>query len=150
MRNETLAYPAVFHPEKEGGFSITFPDFPEANSQGDTVAQAFEMAIDCLHSVIDWRLAERSEMPSPSRPKKGQYVIPVGLDLAPKVALHRIMRDQNVTNVKLAKKLEVSELVIRRMLNPKHQSKPEQYIRALAALGHVPQVSLIPAKPVVR
>lgn len=138
-----LAYPARFTPEEEGGFHVTFPDFPEANSQAETKEEAFEMAIDCLHAVIEWRLEERSDIPRPSPVRKGQFSIPVSLDLAPKVALYQVMRDSKISNLKLAGKIKVSELVVRRMLDPKHRSRPEQYIRALAALGCTPQVSIV-------
>ncbi len=144
MKNTNLSYPAIFKMEAEGGFSVSFPDFPEAHTQGETHEEAIEMAIDCLHTAIEWRLEEKQDIPGPSRSRaKNQIIIPVALDLAPKLALLQVMREQNISNVKLAQKLQVGETVIRRMLNPKHKSKPEQYIRALAALGEVPQVRLI-------
>lgn len=31
---DKLFYPALFHKAEEGGFWITFPDFPEAMTQG--------------------------------------------------------------------------------------------------------------------
>lgn len=31
---DKLFYPAVFHTAEEGGFWITFPDFPECLTQG--------------------------------------------------------------------------------------------------------------------
>lgn len=139
----TLAYPARFDAEPEGGYSVWFPDFPEGHSQGDTKEEAFEMAMDCLHAVIEWRLEERSEIPRPSPVRRGQFSIPVSLDLAPKVALYQVMRDSKMSNLKLAGKIKVSELVVRRMLDPKHRSRPEQYIRALAALGCTPQVAIV-------
>ena len=40
-------YPAVFAPAAEGGYVVTFPDW-EGVTQGDTVAEAIEMAADFL------------------------------------------------------------------------------------------------------
>ena len=40
-------YPAVFAPATEGGYVVTFPDW-EGATQGDTVAEAIEMAADFL------------------------------------------------------------------------------------------------------
>ena len=42
-----LFYPAIFHKE-DGGFWISFPDFPECFSDGDDMQQAYEMAADAL------------------------------------------------------------------------------------------------------
>ena len=143
MRTKVLSYSAVFTPEKEGGFSVSFPDFPEAHSQGDNLEDAYRMAIDCLNAAIAWRLEEKSEIPLPGRVRRGQYAVPVSLDLAPKLALYQTMRDRRVSNVKLAQQLRVSELIVRRMLNPRHKSKPEQYVRALRALGQTLEVSVV-------
>ena len=47
MKNR-LFYPAVFHKAEEGGFWVSFPDFPECMTQGDSMDEAHEMAIDAL------------------------------------------------------------------------------------------------------
>ena len=49
-----LFYPAIFHKE-DGGFWISFPDFPECFSDGDDMQQAYENAID-----------EKQEIPEPT------------------------------------------------------------------------------------
>ena len=43
-----LFYPALFHKAEEGGFWVSFPDFPECMTQGDSMDEAYEMAIDAL------------------------------------------------------------------------------------------------------
>jgi len=45
------------------------------------------------------------------------------------------MRESGMRNTELAKRLGVSETVVRRMLDPKHSTKPEKIQTALAALG---------------
>ena len=39
-----LFYPAIFHTAEEGGFWITFPDFPECITEGDDMEDAYRMA----------------------------------------------------------------------------------------------------------
>jgi antitoxin HicB len=143
MTTTDLSYPATFTAESEGGFSVSFPDFPEAHTQGETKDEAFAQAVDCLHTAIDWRLADKLDIPVASKARRGQLQVPVPLDLAPKVGLVRVMHSQKISNVALARKLGVEEIVVRRMLNPKHRSQPEQYMRALYALGVTPRVSLM-------
>ena len=41
-------YPAVFHPEREGGYSVFFPDIKRGATQGDTMAECISMAEDFL------------------------------------------------------------------------------------------------------
>ena len=59
----------------------------------------------------------------------------VPLYLAPKLALYLAMREHGMRNTDLAKRLGVSETVVRRMLDPKHATKPERIQAALTALG---------------
>jgi len=59
-------YIAVFIPAKEGGYGVFFPDLPEANSQGDDVAEAMMMASDALAVVLDEYTKARREWPQPS------------------------------------------------------------------------------------
>lgn len=63
-----LFYPAIFHQAEEGGFWITFPDFPECMSQGDNMEQAYEMAVDALGLALTSRIAEKLDIPKPSEP----------------------------------------------------------------------------------
>ena len=45
------------------------------------------------------------------------------------------MHEPPRTDTELARRLGVRETVVRRMLNPKHDTKPEKIQAALAALG---------------
>jgi len=80
-------------------------------------------------------LSRREEIPEPSAAKRGQRLVPVPLWLAPKLALYLAMRDQQVNNSELARRLGVHERMVRRMLDPEHASKAEKIQAALSALG---------------
>lgn len=131
----TASYPASFLPEEGHGFHVRFPDFPEALTSGDDLEDTLAQATDCLAEAVAGRIARRNEIPSPSRAKRGQHLISVPLYLAPKLALYLAMCERRMANTELAQRLNVSETVIRRMLNPKHDTKPEKIQAALAALG---------------
>ena len=85
--------------------------------------------------MLAGRIARGDEIPPPSKPKRGQRLIGVPLYLAPKPALSLAMRERRIPNTELAKRLGVSETVVRRMLNPRHATKPEKIQAALFALG---------------
>lgn len=61
-------YPAVFHTAEEGGFWITFPDFPECLTQGEDMQEAYEMAVDALGLCIADMEKEQLPLPSASAP----------------------------------------------------------------------------------
>lgn len=45
-------YPAIFFEEKEGGYSVIFPDLNHLSTCGDTLEEAMEMAVDCLAGFL--------------------------------------------------------------------------------------------------
>jgi antitoxin HicB len=132
----TASYPATILPEETGtGFHVRFPDLPEALTGGDDLEDTLVQAADCLAESIAGRIVRGEEIPPPSKAKRGQRLIGVPIYLAPKLALYLAMRERRMRNTELAKRLGVSETVIRRMLNPKHSSKPQNIQAALVALG---------------
>lgn len=74
------------------------------------------------------------EIPLPSKPKRGQHLIGVPLLLAPKLILYLAMCQGKIANTEVARRLGVSETVVRRMLNPRHATKPEKIQAALSVL----------------
>lgn len=92
--------------------------------------------------MSSFRMVDKEEIPNPSAPKRGQRLIPVPLHLAPKVVLYLAMREQGVNNSRLAGRLGVTEAVVRRLLDPRHASRPGKLQTALASLGKRLVVSL--------
>lgn len=52
VRAGEYAYAAVFEPAEEGGYVVRFPAFGYLATQGETLADARQMAIDCLEGRI--------------------------------------------------------------------------------------------------
>lgn len=73
MRNNTkqliLKYPAIFQPAKEGGFNVSFPDFPGCVTFGKNFEEAKLMAREILGLWLE-ELTQRKEIISayPERP----------------------------------------------------------------------------------
>ena len=61
-----LFYPAVFHRAEEGGFWVSFPDFPECFTEGDDMTRAYEMAVEAMGLALVSRKEEGEEIPSPT------------------------------------------------------------------------------------
>ena len=132
----TATYPADILRETDGnGYYVRFPSLPEALTGGTDHSDAISEATDCLAEALAGRITRKDSIPPPSRPKRGQRLISVPLYLAPKLALYLAIRERGIPNTELAKRLGVRETVIRRMLDPKHVTKPERIEKALLALG---------------
>jgi antitoxin HicB len=133
--NTTFTYPARFTPGEDGRILVEFVDFPRAATDGKDMAEALAEATDCLGSVISFQMEDKGDIPTPSRPRRGEVAVPVPIYLAPKLALYLAMRERKISNSGLAKRLGIDEAVVRRMLDPAHKTKAEKIHAALEALG---------------
>lgn len=59
-------YPALFHPNSDGSFTILFPDLPGCISEGKSLANAMYMAQDALTQWIEYLTDKKEPIPSPS------------------------------------------------------------------------------------
>lgn len=65
---EKLIYPAVFHPEETGGYSVFFPALLGCVTEGDTMAEAIYMARDALGIYLYSLKEDGEKLPVPSDP----------------------------------------------------------------------------------
>jgi antitoxin HicB len=114
---------------------VTFRDWPEAITQGDTREAALSEAADCLEEAVAARIADEREIPLPSSTLAGEYGVSVPIQMALKAALYLAMREAAVDKSELARRLGVHENETRRLLDPRHPSKAEALERALSAIG---------------
>lgn len=63
-----LIYPAVFHPEDVGGYSVDFPDLLGCVTEGDTLEEAIRMAEDALGIYLYSLKEDGEEAPKASDP----------------------------------------------------------------------------------
>lgn len=59
-------YPACFYKEKNGGYSVIFPDLNHLSTCGDTLQEALEMAVDCLAGYIFDEKIDGNQLPKAS------------------------------------------------------------------------------------
>lgn len=65
--NTKYVFPAVFTPEKDGGYSILFPDLEGCFTCGDDLIDGMQMAEDVLALVLYSYEKENREIPIPSK-----------------------------------------------------------------------------------
>ena len=126
---------AKFEPGEERGIVVTFPDVPEAITQGDDEADARLMAADALAlALLSYSLRG---LPLPEPAHRGGELVPifVGPNDAAKLALLDAWRQLDITKTELARRLGKDEREIRRMLDPMHRTKLPALEAALRALG---------------
>lgn len=138
-----LRYPAKFEAAEEGGFVVTFPDFPEAITQGEDVEDALHHAADVLESCIDWYMEEGKAIPAPSKLKRGQRMVELPASYAAKILLLREMAAQKVRPAELARRLKVTRQEVNRLIDWRHTSKIDGIAGALKALGKTLEIRAV-------
>lgn len=129
------AYPCILATDEEGWLTVTFPDVPEAGTDGKSREEALALAEDALGVALAGYVHARRDIPAPSALGTGQYLVPLAPIVAAKLALYSTMRTLSVTNVALGDRLGISETAVRKLVNPDHRSHIGQVKRALDALG---------------
>jgi len=130
-----LSYPVRLKAAEEGGFIVTFPDIPEAITQGEDVEDALHHAADALESALDFYFEDRRSVPAPSKPKRGQRVIDLPVSVAAKVLLLNEMIRQKVRPAELARRIGTTPQEVNRLTNIRHTTRIDRVDAALRALG---------------
>jgi len=138
-----MRFPAKFARAKEGGFVVTFPDIPEAITQGDNVDDAMHHAADALESALDFYFEEGRRVPMPSRPKRGQRLVELPASVSAKVLLLNEMIRQKVRPAALAGRLRVTPQEVTRLIDLRHTTKIDGIAGALKALGKTLEIRAI-------
>ncbi len=128
-------YPARLRKDKQKRWVASFRDVPEALTDDVDKDSARLEASDALGAALAGYVYGGESIPLPSAPRRGEVMVSVPPLVAAKLALYQAMVRQDITNVELARRLDVTEAVVRRLVDPDHSSKIEKVEAALQALG---------------
>ena len=129
-----MDYPVTLERDDNDTILVSFVDFPEAHTFGDTEEEALTRAADALATVIDAYIKDRRPIPLPSATVTRHRVTMPAL-VETKVHLYAAMRDAKITKSELARRLHVHGPQVDRLLEMTHGSKLEQLEAAFGALG---------------
>jgi antitoxin HicB len=128
-----LDYRALLERDDNDTFLVTFPDFDEAHTFGETKEEALLRAQDALATVIEAYIKDRRPLPAPSEGPGA--LVPVPALIVAKMELHDAMLHAKVTKSELARRLDVHLPQVDRLLDIHHESRLDQIDRAMRALG---------------
>lgn len=134
--SQRLVWPVRLQRQEDGSVLVSFPDIPEALTEGPTEAGALIEAGDCLIAALGGYVAERRAIPRPSA-ARGRPVVALPVLVAAKIALYAAMRAQEVSNTALAGRLGLTEGAVRRLVDLDHRSHIGQIEAALQELGQL-------------
>jgi antitoxin HicB len=130
-------YLARFEPDREaGGYVVKFPDFGYGVTQGETDAEAMEMAQDLLMLTIADYIRESRPLPVPGR-HRGAKFRPVSLPAlqSAKVDLYIAFLGSGSTKAEFARRIGIPKTHIQRLFSLRHHSRLDLIESAFAVMG---------------
>ena len=134
-------YPVKLQVQAEGGYVVTFPDVPEAITQGEDMDDALRRAVDALETALSFYVDSRQPLPRPSKAARRKTVRPSALECA-KLGLYAEMLAQGVRKSELARRMGCHLPQIDRLLDLTHASRLDLLESAAHALGKRLDVTL--------
>ena len=131
----TYIYPAEIERNEEGRYVVTFPDFGWGAADGETREVALSEAQDLLRELLSTTIRVGHPIPKPSRASNRRPSVTPPVRIALKTALYDASRESGISQLQLARNLDVSENDLRRMLNPNHATKTETLDTVLRRMG---------------
>jgi antitoxin HicB len=131
----TFVYAARFEPGDEGGIVVSFPDVPEAITQGDDEADALKQAQEALGLALLTYPRRGLPVPGPKSKRRGLIGIAVEPEVAAKIAVLEAFESSGISKSDLGRRLGKDEKEIRRILDPRHCTKLATLTEALRELG---------------
>ena len=132
----TFAYPAILERGDEPGIVVaTFPDVPEAITEGDGPEDVRQMAADALGTALLAYVRAGRALPRPGRAGAGRELVAVEPDVAAKLAVLLAFAESGLTQREFARRLGKDEREVRRILDPMHPTKIGALDTALRILG---------------
>jgi antitoxin HicB len=129
------AYRAEVERGTRGAVVISFPDVPEAITQGRDMDDAREMAEEALGLALLTYLQRQKPLPKQRAKGRNLVEIAVAPDVAGKLAVLEAFRDSDISKAELARRIGKDEKEVRRILDPKHPTKLLALTAVLRALG---------------
>lgn len=144
---KSYAYRAMFEPgDRRGNVVVSFPDVPEAITQGHGQADARTMAEEALGLVLLDYLERGKSLPKPRTKGRGLVDVAVAPDVAAKLAVLEAFAAAGISKSELARRIGKDEKEVRRILDPRHPTKLPALTAALRALGKRLVVGVIEAE----
>jgi antitoxin HicB len=137
-----MRYPFKIRPDGKF-FLVTFPDIPEAITQGESVEQALAVAQDALETALEFYFDGSRAVPEPSPIKRGWHFVELPASLSAKVLLLNEMIYQGVRPAELARRLNTTRQEVNRLTNLHHISRIDGIAGAMKALGKTLEIRAV-------
>ncbi|MDD2722383.1 MAG: type II toxin-antitoxin system HicB family antitoxin [Gallionella sp.] len=128
-----IRYPAHIEPQTDGTFLVQFVDLPDTFTEGGSLDEAVFNSVEVLSAMLGWHMEEGGQIAAPSLNVLGAHYIAPDAKTQAALLLRLARGDRSFAD--LARALETSWPVAKRLEDPKHWPSLRTLDRAAAALG---------------
>lgn len=129
-----VQYYAKVESAEEGGFSVTFPDVPEAITEGDTLEEAIFHAHEALELSLEQRLLDKEIIPEPTKQNGNKFhLITPSAAIQAAILVKKSREGKSIAD--LARMLETSWASVSRLESPNYAPNLKYLERAARLLG---------------
>jgi antitoxin HicB len=139
---KAVKFAAIFEAQPEGGYTVTFPDIPEAITEGDTKDKCLHNAQEVLTLCLEQRMDDGEAIAEPSVVKGGVWVEPsASMQAAVLVRLLRTQQGKSLSEI--ARTLNTSWAAAQKLESHRANPTLRQLERTAAALGKRLHVQMV-------
>lgn len=128
-----FAFPVTLETRQNGWILVSYPDVPEALTEGETKQEALEEAQDCLIGALGGYIVRRWPIPIPSTAESG-VIAELPKDVTLKLSLYTQMLQRNIRPAMLAQRLDKPASWVRQLLNLDELTSPHNLDEAFSVL----------------
>lgn len=140
-----LAYSAKVR-KGRNRFLVTFRDLKNAFAEGATLEEAVFNARQALDGVLASMLDHGLDIPVPTKPRRGEYEVPVGLAISAPLSLYLMRKRMNLTMAQVAEALGVTYQRYQSIEKPGANITAKTLQAAAAAMGAVVELKIKPVR----
>lgn len=131
----SFVYHAEFERGAKRGIVVSFPDVPEAITQGNNAEDTLAMAEEALGMALLSYVARGLPLPKAKAKGENLFAVWIAPDVAAKLAVLEAFAESGMTKTDLARQLGKDEKEARRILDPRHPTKLPVLAEVLRVLG---------------
>lgn len=128
-----FAFPITLETQQNGWILVSYPDVPEALTEGETEQEALEEAQDCLIGALGGYIARRWPIPIPST-AESDAIAELPEDVTLKLSLYTQMLQRDISPAMLAERVGKTEAWVGQLLDLDEPTSPGNLEDAIKAL----------------
>ena len=140
-----LRYRVELTPDENGTIIAVVPAIPGVMTMGKDADEAQDMALDASLTMLAAMMDDGEDIPLADEPEAEHPFIEVPPMAVVKLAIYQAMKDQGVSQLKMAARLHTDPKSVRRLLDLFHASRWDHLEMALEALGYQVKVQVEPS-----